>query len=149
MNWSIAGSCMQLGANVAAIFTPCHAMTRWGFFQRSAPVGGAANGIPLNAAMPFSAPPSTTPPVTLTVVTCAAAEKHRAHAAAAKLARRSQWFIVLSPRVDWGPLFACGTDGHNAAGKLQRIPPAPLPACGEHAEPCERRAIGEFVALVW
>ena len=55
MNWSIAASCMQLGAKSLAIFTPCHAMTGCGFFQRSSPVGGAANGMPLNDAMPLAA----------------------------------------------------------------------------------------------
>src|SRR6185503_5402339 len=41
---------MQLGANALAARTPCHDAAGCGFFQRSAPVGGAANGIPLHFA---------------------------------------------------------------------------------------------------
>src|SRR6185295_9097450 len=101
MNCSIAASCMQLGAKSVACLTPCHATAGCGFFQRRSPVGGAANGIPLNDAMPlFVFAPSAAPPVTLTVVIWAAAENARAQAtaaaAAAWLARRSQWFIVLA-----------------------------------------------------
>src|SRR6185503_11424677 len=92
MNCSIAASCMQLGAKSVACLTPCHAVGGCGFFQRRSPVGGAANGSPLNAAMPLAAVvPSAVPPVTLTVVIWAAAENARAQAAVASAAAAAAW----------------------------------------------------------
>src|SRR5579862_2739092 len=67
------GSCMQLGPNVSALRTPVHGATGWGDFQRSAPVGGAANGMPLYETTPSARTPVTSPPVTAAVVTCAPA----------------------------------------------------------------------------
>src|SRR5215831_9579426 len=59
-----AASCMQLRANDEACLTPVHGLTGCGAFQRSAPTGGAANGMPLNDEMPFVTTPATRPPVT-------------------------------------------------------------------------------------
>ena len=104
---------MQLGANLSAARTPCHAAADCGFFQRSSPTGGAANGMPLNATTPFAATPCTWPPVTFAVVTCAAAALDRTQAATAANARTSQWFIG-DPRVGFRALFARGAAKHNA-----------------------------------
>src|SRR5262245_60830541 len=90
---------MQLGANEVAARTPCQAAAGCGFFQRSAPVGGAANGMPLNAATPFAATPCTSPPVTLAVRTCAAAEKLRDTRTAATHAPYSRCFMLRLPRL--------------------------------------------------
>src|SRR5215510_3452463 len=59
-----AASCMQLTANVVACFTPVHDWIGCGAFHRSAPTGGAANGMPLKEAMPLVDVPATRPPVT-------------------------------------------------------------------------------------
>src|SRR5580704_19362520 len=72
---AMAGSCMQPGANVSACLTPDQLMTGWGGRQRWSPVGGAANGIPLNETMLPAATPCTVPPVTLAVVTWASAQE--------------------------------------------------------------------------
>src|SRR5262245_6418987 len=63
-SFAAAASCMQLKANDDACFTPVHALTGCGAFQRSAPTGGAAKGMPLNDEMPFATTPATFPPVT-------------------------------------------------------------------------------------
>src|SRR5580704_9613879 len=65
---SVTMVCMQLAPNLSAAFTPDHLATGWGARQRSAPTGGAANGIPLNAVMEASRAgvPDTIPPETLT-----------------------------------------------------------------------------------
>src|SRR4249919_1045975 len=57
-------SCMQLGPYADACLMPVHGVTGCGAFQRDAPTGGAANGMPLNEAMPFATAPATRPPVT-------------------------------------------------------------------------------------
>src|SRR5689334_6698801 len=88
---------MQLGANAFAARAPAHAATGCGFFQRSAPVGGAANGIPLNVPTPFTTAPCTSPPVTLAVDTCPAAEKLRVKKAAATNAPYARCFIAAIP----------------------------------------------------
>src|SRR4051794_12386661 len=58
--------CMQLAENVSALRTPGHAAAGCGARQRRLPMGGAANGTPLNAvtagiddAVPDSCPPAT------------------------------------------------------------------------------------------
>src|SRR5262245_41668247 len=106
---------MQLGANAFAARTPCHDAAGCGFFQRSAPAGGAANGIPLNAATPFAATPCTSPPVTLAVETCAAAERQRALNAAATQAPYSRCFMTRTPGYS-ASLFARRAARHNAGG---------------------------------
>ena len=59
---------MQLAPNDSALRTPCQGTTGAGACQRRAATGGAANGMPLNAAIDGSLPgtPETSPPVTLT-----------------------------------------------------------------------------------
>src|SRR5215510_493139 len=66
-----AASCMQLNAKDEACLTPVHGLTGCGAFQRSAPTGGAANGMALNDAMPSATTPATRPPVTSASRTCA------------------------------------------------------------------------------
>jgi hypothetical protein len=44
-------SCMQLGANVSAVFVPSQAFNGCGAFHHNA-TGGAANGTPLNDTIP-------------------------------------------------------------------------------------------------
>src|SRR5436190_23515794 len=88
---------MQLGANALAARTPAQGATGCGVFQRSAPVGGAANGMPLNAATPFATTPCTSPPVTFAVCTCPAAEKLRVNKAAATNAPYTRCFIGAIP----------------------------------------------------
>src|SRR5262245_1178186 len=88
---------MQLGANALAARTPCHGAAGCGFFHRRAPVGGDANGIPLNDATPFAATPCSSPPATFAVETCAAAEKPRAMHTAATHAPYSRCFMIRSP----------------------------------------------------
>src|SRR5882672_1977770 len=87
VNRSIAGSCTQLGPNAVALLVPDQATTGCGFFQRNSPRGDAANGMPLNDAMPFAATPSTSPPVTRAVSTCAPAAKWTTQAIARQAPR--------------------------------------------------------------
>src|SRR5204862_386414 len=58
-------ACMQALAKASAFFTPVHAFTGAGAFQRRSPTGGAAKGMPLKMEMPPSTVPLTAPPVTL------------------------------------------------------------------------------------
>src|SRR5262245_6086181 len=98
MNFSMLGSCMQAGAYALVFFTPLHAATGCGFFQRRSPTGGAANGMPLNDATPFVAVPSTWPPLTRAVVTCAFAARLSAHSdAAAATTFFQQGMLSLPP----------------------------------------------------
>src|SRR6188508_384767 len=90
---------MQLGANAFAARTPCQETTGCGFFQRNSPVGGAANGIPLNTTAPVAATPCTSPPVTLAVSTCAPAERLRVIRTAATHRR----CFMMRPPVDSAP----------------------------------------------
>jgi hypothetical protein len=65
----------------------------------------------------------------VTVITCAAAEKQSAHTAAAKLARRSQWFMDLPPRVDsthYSPGVRASTMPGAARALLERHRPAAI-----------------------
>src|SRR5580698_9384183 len=75
---AIEGSCMQPGAKVSACLTPDQLMTGCGARQRCSPVGGAANGIPLNETTLPTATPCTVPPVTFAVVICASAQEPQA-----------------------------------------------------------------------
>jgi hypothetical protein len=52
---------MQIGENWSAFLTPAHGSGGAGARQRRAPIGGAANGIPLNARTPSASTPSTKP----------------------------------------------------------------------------------------
>src|SRR5580700_6612693 len=65
------GACMQACAKASAGFTPDQGRTGAGAFQRSAPTGGAANGMPLKIDRPFSAVPLISPPVTRARLICA------------------------------------------------------------------------------
>src|SRR5688572_19275070 len=58
--------CGQIAPNFVASRTPDHGWTAIGSRQRRSPVGGAANGMPLNTAPPASLVPRTCPPVTFT-----------------------------------------------------------------------------------
>src|SRR5690348_7637325 len=48
------GRCMQRGPKRSALRTPVHAATGCGGFQRNAPIGGAAYGMPLNSSNPVA-----------------------------------------------------------------------------------------------
>src|SRR5258706_12122754 len=64
----LLGSCAQGAPYAVASRTPAHAVTGIGSRQRNAPTGGAAYGMPLNTAPPFSSiAPLTSPPVTVSV----------------------------------------------------------------------------------
>src|ERR1700681_3606082 len=95
------GSCMQLGPNVDACLTPVHGFTGWGARQRSAPTGGAANGMPLNDTMPFASTPATRPPVTSTSRTCAPAGGPSHTMAAAHTTPIDSFFINNHLSLSW------------------------------------------------
>ena len=62
------GGCAQIAPKDVASRTSDHRSTGIGSRQRRPPIGGAANGIPLNTAPPAaSAAPRIWPPVTLTI----------------------------------------------------------------------------------
>jgi hypothetical protein len=62
------GLCGQIAPNALASCTPDQGLTGIGSRQRSSPTGGAAYGMPLNTAPPFSSiAPRISPPVTATV----------------------------------------------------------------------------------
>src|SRR5215813_10867717 len=54
-------ACGGGGPNTSASRTPSHAEAGRGAWKRSAPTGGAANGIPRNTATAFSTRPRTEP----------------------------------------------------------------------------------------
>ena len=62
---------MQALAKLSTLRMPVHGATAAGAFQRSAPTGGAAKGMPLKMDKPLSYTPLTSPPVTLTGGICA------------------------------------------------------------------------------
>src|SRR5262245_36297961 len=71
----------QGSANADVCLTPLQGTTGCGASQRRLPTGGAANGIPLKAATPFSTMPRTVPPVTsacsIAAVAGAARQTHK------------------------------------------------------------------------
>ena len=75
-----SGRCMQRGPKWPAARTPCHAATGCGGFQRSAPSGAAAYGMPLNSSRPARASwtPDNAPVSIRTVGTASAAAAHGA-----------------------------------------------------------------------
>src|SRR5262249_49096844 len=54
--------CVQVGPGLVASRTPVHAAARCGGFHRSAPTGGAANGMPWNDRRGARRLPRTSPP---------------------------------------------------------------------------------------
>ena len=52
---------MGLALKAVQVLTSFHGVTGWGAFQRKAPTGGAANGIPLYTSILFSIEPATLP----------------------------------------------------------------------------------------
>src|SRR5262245_32073215 len=93
--FAAAASCMQLRANEEACLTPVHGLTGCGAFQRSAPTGGAANGMPLNDEIPFVTTPATRPPVTsASRISALAGEAIHARAAAHAMTEKS---FIRSP----------------------------------------------------
>src|SRR5687767_13228555 len=66
-----SGDCVHGSANESARLTPRQGGGFCGGLHRSDPTGGAANGIPLNEAMPSFVVPPTVPPVTRACVIAA------------------------------------------------------------------------------
>src|SRR5262245_54969868 len=93
------GSCMQLAPYSAAFFSPVHGFTGCGACQRSAPTGGAANGMPLNDATPFAATPATLPPVTSASRICHSASPANHRLAAASNATPVDSLATASPLI--------------------------------------------------
>jgi len=62
--WCLPLGCAQGRAKLSVFLMPLQLATVCGGFQRSGPMGGAANGMPLNEDTPLSEVPSITPPVT-------------------------------------------------------------------------------------
>src|SRR3954466_14598729 len=89
-------ACTHPGPKLSACFTPDQGCTRCGAFQRSAPTGGAANGIPLNDTMPCASAPATRPPVTSASRTCADDGRAHTRTATANMTVPVKTFIMSS-----------------------------------------------------
>src|SRR2546423_2604729 len=86
---------MHSALNASAFLTPFHAAAGCGAFQRRAPIGGAANGMPLNTRTPSAAVPAIAPLSSLTVSEAAANRQPQPTKAANKSIRAFDFIMLL------------------------------------------------------